>query len=223
MREIVLDTETTGLSPQAGHKIVEIGCVELVNQITTGNVFHQYINPKRYMPAEAYSIHGLSEEFLSDKPEFTDIVDRFLEFIEGARLIIHNAEFDINFLNSELQKIDYSPLSMERAIDTAQLARQKFPGAPASLDALCKRFRIENSDRKLHGALLDARLLASVYLELIGGRQRGLSLKTNTSEKEKAIKDDRKTRPTRTHKPNTEELIAHADFVSRIKNSVWAN
>ena len=167
MREVVLDTETTGLNPKRGDRIVEIGCVELINHLETGNYFHEYINPERDMPEKAQAVHGLSEKFLSDKPIFSDISKSFTEFIGTSPLIIHNAEFDVGFINWELQRIHFQPLKMERVIDTLLLARKQFPGSPANLDALCRRFQINNSDRDLHGALIDAKLLAEVYLELI--------------------------------------------------------
>jgi len=176
MREIVLDTETTGLEPAEGHRIVEIGAVELHNHMPTGRTYHQYINPARDMPQEAFAVHGLGEDFLRDKPLFADIAAQFLEFAGNARLVIHNAGFDMKFLNAELGWCDLPPLPMERAIDTLTMARQKFPGAPASLDALCRRFEIDNSARTLHGALLDSEILAEVYLELIGGRQPDFAL-----------------------------------------------
>ena len=223
MREIVLDTETTGLDPNSGDRIVEIGCVEMINQITTGEIFHQYINPERHMPQEAFAIHGLSDEFLSDKPIFADVADSFMEFLGDARLIIHNAAFDISFLNSELQTIGRAPLSMDRTTDTTRLARKKFPGAPVNLDALCRRFDIDNLNRQLHGALLDAKLLADVYLELIGGRQRGLSLALQSRETDKNSEGNREIRPIRAHSASAEELIDHANFVSRIKNALWLN
>jgi DNA polymerase-3 subunit epsilon len=174
MREIVLDTETTGLSSKTGDRLVEIGCIELINHLPTGEVYHQYINPGVPMPHEAQEVHGLSDEFLSDKPEFREIVDAFLDFVSAAPLIIHNASFDIGFINSELARIKRDPLPDSRAIDTVLMARKKFPGSPASLDALCRRFEIDSSARTLHGALLDAELLAEVYIELIGGRQPAL-------------------------------------------------
>lgn len=171
MREIALDTETTGFEPEEGHRIVEIGCVELVNHLPTGEQFHVYINPERDMPEAAFKVHGLSEEFLRTKPKFAEICDDFLAFIAGDPLVIHNAAFDMKFINAEIGKLGLEPLPEERAIDTVRLARRKFPGAPANLDALCRRFEIDNSGRDLHGALIDADLLAHVYLELIGGRQ----------------------------------------------------
>ena len=171
MREIVMDTETTGLSPDEGHRVVEIGCVELLNHVPTGKVYHQYINPQRDMPTEAFEVHGLSEERLSKEPVFADIADAFVTFIGDAKLVIHNASFDMKFLNAELKWCGKPQLDRDRAVDTLAIARRKFPGAQASLDALCRRFNIDNSARELHGALLDSEILADVYLELIGGRQ----------------------------------------------------
>ncbi|MBP1805144.1 DNA polymerase III subunit epsilon [Rubellimicrobium aerolatum] len=171
MREIVLDTETTGFEPETGDRIVEIGAVELWNHMPTGQTFHEYINPERPMPPEAFAVHGLGDDFLRDKPKFAAIGPKFVEFVSDAKLVIHNAAFDMKFLNHELGRLGYSPMPMDRAIDTVLMARRKFPGAPASLDALCRRFGIDNSARTLHGALLDSQILAEVYLELIGGRQ----------------------------------------------------
>ena len=171
MREIVLDTETTGFDPETGDRIVEIGGVELYNHVATGRTYHQYINPERSMPAEAFEVHGLGDDFLSDKPKFAQIGQDFVDFVGDARLVIHNAAFDMKFLNAELRWMGLPALPMERAIDTLGMARKKFPGSPATLDALCRRFNIDNSARTLHGALLDSEILAEVYLELIGGRQ----------------------------------------------------
>lgn len=171
MREIVLDTETTGLDPSTGDRIVEIGCVEVVNYLATGNSFHVYLNPDRMVPKEAQRVHGLSDEFLADKPRFREIARRFLDFIGSDTLVIHNASFDVKFLNAELAMVKAPAIQFSRVIDTLDLARKKFPGAQASLDALCRRFAIDTSARELHGALLDAQLLAEVYLELKGGRQ----------------------------------------------------
>ena len=181
MREVVLDTETTGLSPKSGDRIVEIGCVELINHLPTGQSFHEYINPERDMPEQAQAVHGLSEEFLSDKPLYAAISDAFDDFIGDSPLIIHNADFDMGFLNAERERLGLEPMPMTRAIDTVQMARRKFSGSQVNLDALCRRFQIDNSDRDLHGALKDARLLAEVYLELIGGRQQGLELAAETA------------------------------------------
>lgn len=180
MREIVLDTETTGLKPEEGHRLVEIGCVELFNHMPTGRVFHEYINPGRDMPEEAFRVHGLSSAFLADKPAFEAVADAFLAFIDDAPLVIHNAAFDLGFLNAELEWAGRAPLADARAIDTVMMARTKFPGSPASLDALCRRFGVDNSGREKHGALLDSELLAEVYLELIGGREPGLVLESET-------------------------------------------
>jgi DNA polymerase-3 subunit epsilon len=185
MREIVMDTETTGLDPFTGHRIVEIGAVELLNHIPTGNVYHQYINPQRDMPEEAFNVHGLSQEFLASKPLFEDVAQDFLKFIEDGILIIHNAPFDMKFLNAEFSWMDVEQLSMDRVVDTLALARKRYPMGPNSLDALCRRYGIDNSRRDKHGALLDSELLADVYMELIGGRQTVLGL---TSESGQAVK-----------------------------------
>lgn len=176
MREIVLDTETTGFEPSEGHRIVEIGAVELYNHMPTGRTYHQYINPQRDMPVEAFNVHGLSEEFLRPFPLFREIGQAFLDFVGDARLVIHNAAFDIKFLNYELGKVGLTHLSWDQVTDTLIMARKKFPGSPASLDALCRRFGVDNSAREKHGALLDSEILAEVYLELIGGRQPDLVL-----------------------------------------------
>jgi DNA polymerase-3 subunit epsilon len=176
MREIVLDTETTGLDPSTGDRIVEIACVEIVNTVPTGETFHVFIDPQRDMPEEAFRVHGLSSAFLTGKPLFDEIADAFLSFIGDAPLVIHNAEFDMRFLNAELRRSMRVPLSMDRVIDTLGLARRKHPGSPNSLDALCARYRIDNSRRTKHGALLDSELLAEVYVELLGGRQAALVL-----------------------------------------------
>jgi DNA polymerase-3 subunit epsilon len=174
MREIVLDTETTGLDPANGHRIVEIGCIELLNAIPTGEVFHTYINPGRDMPEEAFRVHGLSADFLAGKPVFAEIASDFLKFTEGAKIVAHNADFDLRFLNAELLLLEIEPIPWDRVIDTLALARRKYPGAANSLDALCVRFGIDTSRRTKHGALLDAEILAEVYAELIGGRQAAL-------------------------------------------------
>ena len=184
MREIVLDTETTGLYPEQGHRVVEIGCVELINHVATAAHFHRYINPERPMDADAEAVHGLTDAFLSDKPVFAEIADAFLEFVGDDPLVIHNAAFDIGFLNAELARLGHPALPMERAVDTVKIARRRFPGAQANLDALCRRYGIDLSDRSLHGALLDANLLAKVYLELRGGSQPDLTLGTEAAEDE---------------------------------------
>ncbi|MCA3563982.1 MAG: DNA polymerase III subunit epsilon [Methylocystis sp.] len=174
MREIIFDTETTGLNPREGHRLVEIGCIEMVNRFPTGRVFHQYINPERDMPFEAFEVHGLSTEFLKDKPLFPAIADELWEFLDGAQLVAHNAGFDMGFINAEFERVKKPAISLERVVDTVQLARRKFPGAKASLDALCERFGISNAHRVKHGALLDAEILAEVYSELLGGKQAAL-------------------------------------------------
>lgn len=226
MREIVLDTETTGFDPETGDRIVEIGAVELYNHMPTGNTYHQYINPERAMPQEAFEVHGLGDEFLADKPVFAKIGQAFLDFVGDAKLVIHNAAFDMKFLNAELGWINLPLLPWERAIDTLAIARQKFPGSPASLDALCRRFGIDNSSRTLHGALLDSEILAEVYLELIGGRQPdfGLSVSRSTGTGSAASEAWRpKPRPTALKPRLTEEeATAHASFVEGLGDgAVW--
>lgn len=176
MREIVLDTETTGLSPEEGHRIVEIGAVELHNHVPTGRTYHQYINPDRPMPVEAFNVHGISEDFLADKPRFHQIAQAFLDFVQDGKLVIHNAAFDMRFLNAELRWCEHPQLPPGQALDTLEIARKRFPGAQNSLDALCRRFNVDNSAREKHGALLDSEILAEVYLELIGGRQPDFAL-----------------------------------------------
>lgn len=226
MREIVLDTETTGLDPESGHRIVEIACLELVNHLPTGRHFQAYLNPERDMPRDAEEVHGLTAAFLADKPRFAEIVDKLLEFIGDAALVIHNAEFDMRFLNAELRRCERPPLG-HRIIDTLMLARRKFPGAQASLDALCRRFAIDNSARTKHGALLDAELLAEVYLELVGGRQAGLDL-TGLEIAEAAVAmaapapgTATVARPPRPHAPTPEELAAHAAMLAKLKQPIW--
>jgi DNA polymerase-3 subunit epsilon len=225
VREIVLDTETTGLDPASGHRIVEIGCVECRHHIATGETFHVYINPERDMPIEAFNVHGLSEEFLSDKPVFAGVVEDFLAFVGNDPLVIHNAEFDMKFLNAELRKVGRPLLDRARAVDTVALARRKFPGAQASLDALCRRFEIDLSRREKHGALLDAELLAEVYLQLRGGRQPGLELAADArAEAETASAEParRQARPARAHAPSADELAAHAELVESLVDPVWS-
>lgn len=226
MREIALDTETTGLNPGAGHRIVEIGCVEMMNHIATGEVFHVYINPERDMPEEAFNVHGLSEQFLREHAVFADVAEAFLEFIGNDPLVIHNANFDMGFLNAELERAGRAKLAMERAIDTVQMARKKFPGAQASLDALCRRFGIDNSERDLHGALLDARLLADVYLELKGGRQTGFGLEQDApASGEQRVElpqvESRVKREPRTFQPSSKELERHDAFVAKLTDPIW--
>ncbi|HEX4571693.1 MAG TPA: DNA polymerase III subunit epsilon [Dongiaceae bacterium] len=222
MREIVLDTETTGLDPASGHRVVEIACLELVNHLPSGRHFQRYLNPDRDMPEDAYEVHGLSAVFLADKPRFHEIVDELLTFIDGAPLVIHNAEFDIRFLNAELTRAGMPVLETAVAVDTLQMARRKYPGAPASLDALCRRFNIDNSARSLHGALLDAELLAEVYLELIGGRQAGFDLVQAEVIAAAAIAAAAEpARPPRPHMATPEELIAHTALLDSLKQPLW--
>lgn len=226
MREIVLDTETTGLSPADGDRIVEIGAVELMGHMPTGNTFHKYINPQRDMPEEAFKVHGLSSEFLADKPVFAKIAQEFLDFIGDAKLVIHNASFDMGFLNAELGWANKPLIPKDQALDTLAIARKKFPGSPSSLDALCRRFGIDNSARTLHGALLDSEILADVYLELIGGRQPGLVLTTQDAPTQVQAVDDWKPvkRPTPLPSRLTkEEAAAHEAFVAKLGDgSVWS-
>ena len=224
MREIVLDTETTGLDPAAGHRIVEIGCLELVNHVQTGKTFHQYINPERDMPEEAFRIHGLASDFLSGHPVFAEVVEPFLAFIGDAPLVIHNAEFDMKFINAELALAGRPTLERGRAVDTLAIARRRFPGGQVSLDALCRRFEIDNSARELHGALLDSQLLAEVYLELIGGRQPGFELSESRAAVAAAPQPpSSEVRPPRPHAPSDAEREAHAAMLARLKDPVWLN
>ena len=224
MREIVFDTETTGLSFSGGDRLVEIGCVELVNRVETGRVFHAYYHPERSMPAEAQAIHGLSEAFLSDKPRFADEHPALLEFIGDAPLIAHNASFDFGFLNGELKKCGRDVICLSRMIDTLQVARSRHPGAKHSLDALCSRYGIDRSHRVLHGALLDAQLLAQVYVELMGGRQIGLGLVSDTVVAASAparVRAPGTIREPRCFAPSAAELVAHAAFLKTIDHPIW--
>lgn len=218
MREIALDTETTGLDPAAGHRVIEIGCVELHNHVATGETFHAYINPERPVPAEAFAVHGLSDAFLADKPRFAEVAAAMLKFLGDARLVIHNAAFDLGFLNAELARLQLPALAAERATDTVRLAREKFPGAPANLDALCRRFEIDLSDRSLHGALKDAQLLARVYLQLRGGREPTLALVANRSKARKAPPPERTARLI---EPTAAEQAAHAAMLEKLKKPLW--
>jgi DNA polymerase III subunit epsilon len=221
-REIILDTETTGLDPASGHRIVEIGCVEVVGGLRTGAVFHSYLNPQRDVPQEATRVHGISTDFLKDKPLFAEKVDDFLEFIAHDPLVIHNAAFDMRFINAELTACGFSAIPMERAIDTVMMARKKFPGSPASLDALCKRFNIDLSSRTKHGALLDAELLAEVYLELLGGRQVMLELAPQKTEAVVPVATQGfEAREVRAFSVSPEELAAHAAMVATLKKPLW--
>ncbi len=227
MREIVLDTETTGFEPSEGHRIVEIGAVELINHMPTGRTYHQYLNPQRAMPKEAFEVHGLGDDFLRDKPLFKTVAHAFIDFIGDANLVIHNASFDMKFLNAELKAASFPPLPNSRAIDTLLIARQKYPGSPASLDALCRRFGIDNSKREKHGALLDSEILAEVYLELIGGRQPDFALAAATVENRisgRHVFDvHQQTRPAPLPPRITDdETAAHAAFVARLgETSIW--
>lgn len=230
MREIVLDTETTGFDADKDDRIVEIGALELVNHLPTGRTYHQYIDPERFMPQEAFEVHGLGDDFLRGKPKFAEVAKAFIDFIgSDSRLVIHNASFDMKFLNAELRRAGHATLPMSRALDTVALAREKFPGSPASLDALCRRFGIDNSNRTLHGALLDSELLAEVYLELIGGRQPDLVLDRPAttdagSDGDQGRRQNRQPRPAPLPPRLTEaEAKAHAEFVARLgEQSLWA-
>jgi len=226
LREIVLDTETTGFDPEAGDRIVEIGCVEIFNQIPTGKTWHTYLNPERDMPRSAFEVHGLSVEFLEDKPLFGAVIDDFMEFIGEADLVIHNAAFDIGFLNAEMDAVSAGRISMTRVVDTLSLARRKNPAGPNSLDALCRRFGIDNSSRTLHGALLDAELLAEVYLELKGGRQAGLTFEVaQTGVEPGSTISAAKIRQRRTPlAPRIDDAIcaAHESSVARLGDqAIW--
>ena len=225
MREIVFDTETTGLNPHAGDRMVEIGCVEIFNRVETGRHFHCYFNPGRDMPLEAEAVHGLTTRFLSDKPLFGDKVEELLEFIADSPRVAHNAGFDFGFLNHEMSLCGRPAVCMTRMRDTLALARSKHPGAKHSLDALCMRFGIDRSHRVKHGALLDAQLLAQVYVELTGGRQIGLGLVTETAERATvaigAVPVSRKVRPARPHAPLPHEVERHRAFLARIVKPLW--
>ena len=222
LREVVLDTETTGLDPGSGHRVVEIGCVELINHVPTGRTYQVYLNPERPMPSDAFAVHGLSDNFLSRQKRFAEIMDEFLGFLGDSTLIAHNAPFDMGFINSELGYAQQPPLDPDKVIDTVSLARKKFPGAQASLDALCRRFDIDLSERTKHGALLDADLLAEVYLELIGGRQPALALAARKGLAGAAgLGQEGKVWPPRPHGPSAEELVAHQAFVATLEDPVW--
>ncbi len=226
MREIVFDTETTGLSPQGGDRLVEIGCVEMFNRVETGRHFHAYFNPERDMPREAEMVHGLSTVFLSAQPRFHDRVAELLEFLEDAPLVAHNASFDFGFLNHELERCGRPLVCTSRMVDTLVIARTRHPGAKHSLDALCTRFGVDRSMRVKHGALLDAQLLAQVYIELTGGRQIGLGLVGETNAVDVARSSGpvtvRETRAPRPHSPAEEELERHRAFISKLANPLWA-
>ncbi|WP_425044903.1 DNA polymerase III subunit epsilon [Primorskyibacter sp. S87] len=238
MREIVLDTETTGFDPEGGDRIVEIGCLELLNHMPTGETYHQYINPLRSMPQDAFQVHGIGPDLLDppqppapgavtlkDKPVFEKIGKDFFDFVGDAKLVIHNAAFDMKFLNAELRWMGLPELAWERAIDTLAIARQRFPGSPASLDALCRRFGIDNSSRTLHGALLDSEILAEVYLELIGGRQPDFALSVSSAGSDKTVSDAWRPKPRNAPLPSrltADEKAAHDEFVTKLgENPVW--
>ena len=226
MREIIFDTETTGLSPAGGDRMVEIGCIEMFNRVETGRHFHAYFNPDRTMPSEAEAVHGLSNIFLSDKPRFADKVEELLEFIGDSPLVAHNASFDFGFLNHELERCGQTIVCMSRMVDTLLLARSRHPGAKHSLDALCTRYGVDRSQRVKHGALLDAQLLSQVYIELTGGRQIGLGLVADapavaTQQPGSASVVDRPVREPRPHHASLVELARHRSFLAKIVNPLW--
>jgi len=226
MREIVLDTETTGFNPSEGDRMVEIGCIELVNHMPTGKHLQLYINPERDIPEEVIAVHGITNEFVKDKPTFAECYSEFIEFIgKDSKLVIHNAEFDMKFINYQLGQVGHAAISWSRVVDTLGIARKKFPGSPANLDALCRRFDIDNTERTYHGALLDSELLAEVYLELIGGRQHGLGLAAEKKAAQKSAsqnaKANRKAREPREHKISDEEKAAHAALLEKLDNPIW--
>ncbi|MFN3470491.1 MAG: DNA polymerase III subunit epsilon [Novosphingobium sp.] len=233
MREIVFDTETTGLDPKSGDRLVEIGCIEMVNRVPTGAVFHRYFNPERDMPAEAEAVHGLSITFLSDKPKFAEEADAFLDFIGDSPMVAHNAGFDFGFINHELELCGRAPVSRERMVDTVAIARRKHPGAKLSLDALCSRYGIDRSHRTRHGALLDAELLAQLYVELQGGRQIGLELAAEAAAQGASVVAREETvmaasatvrtyRSPRPHSASAEELARHAEFMAGFSEPIWS-
>ena len=221
MREVVIDTETTGLDPREGHRIVEIACLELIHHVATGRKLHYYVNPEREIPADAMAVHGLDSEFLARQPAFATIAEELLAFIAGDCLVIHNAEFDLAFINAELARLGLAPLDGP-FVDTLAVARRRFPGAPASLDALCRRFAIDLSSRDKHGAEIDCHLLAEVYIELLGGRQPGLDFAmSNTPVALAGAAQSRSPRPVRAHAPSAEEAIAHLAMLAAIRNPLW--
>lgn len=223
MREVVIDTETTGLDPQDGHRIVEIACLELVHHVPTGRKFHRYVNPERDMPADAMAVHGLDAAFLAGHQPFAAIVDELVAFLAGDRLVIHNAEFDIAFINAELQRTGRGPL-VHPFVDTLAVARRRFPGAPASLDALCRRFAIDLALRGMHGAEIDCSLLAAVYVELLGGKQPGLDFAVREFGEGTdlvGIAHSRPPRAARPHAPSSDELAAHQAMLAAIKMPLW--
>jgi len=227
MREIIFDTETTGFDPKSGDRMVEIGCIEMINRVETGRTYHAYFNPERSMPAEAEAVHGLSDAFLADKPLFSECAQDFLDFIEDSPMVAHNAGFDFNFINAELRLCAMPEVSRERMVDTVALAKVRHPGSKLSLDALCSRYGIDRSHRTKHGALLDAELLAQVYVELRGGRQIGLELVAETTEivmeTKVLVRKDRVYRQPRSHAATEEELLAHAEFLKSVDAPLWGN
>ncbi|MEP7221606.1 MAG: DNA polymerase III subunit epsilon [Novosphingobium sp.] len=227
MREIIFDTETTGLDPQSGDRIVEIGCIEMVNRVVTGEIFHAYFDPERDMPAAAEAVHGLSIQFLTGKPKFREQAEALLDFFGTSPLVAHNAGFDFGFLNAELAICGMEPVSRTRMVDTVALARVRHPGAKLSLDALCSRYGIDRSHRTRHGALLDAELLAQVYVELTGGRQIGLELAADSADDiVSSLTDIVRTRVFRAARPHTAseaEMAAHVLFLESVKNPIWKN
>lgn len=230
MREIIFDTETTGFDPLTGDRMVEIGCIEMIGRVMTGKTYHAYFNPERAMPAAAENVHGLSDKFLSDKPLFAQKADDLLAFLGDSPLVAHNASFDFGFLNNELQRCGREAIGLDRMVDTVALARVRHPGAKLSLDALCTRYGIDRSHRVKHGALLDAELLAHLYIELTGGRQIGLGLVDDAAAKaaasaasENTIKMPRNYREPRPHAANADELARHRDFIAKIKDALWLN
>jgi DNA polymerase III subunit epsilon len=227
MREIVFDTETTGLDPAEGHKLVEIGCVELIDGMQTGRTWHQFVNPERDIPTEATRIHGITNDQVRREPVFGEVADAFLAFIADSPLVAHNAEFDFKFLNAELRNIGREPLSSNRMVDTIKIAKRLYPGARLSLDALCSRLGIDTSARIKHGALIDSQILAEVYMEMLGGKQRGLELGSQSSEQKTvataSLDTDRPFREPRPFAATQAECDAHAAFVETIKNAIWVN
>ena len=234
MREVIFDTETTGLDPKTGDRMVEIGCIEMVGRVETGRTFHAYFNPDRDMPVEAERVHGLSAAFLATKPRFAEVADELLEFLADSNLVAHNAGFDFGFLNNELELAGRAPISLERMVDTVAIARKRHPGAKLSLDALCTRYGIDRSHRVKHGALLDAELLAQVYVELTGGRQIGLGL-GEAAVDTPPLADlapaapwhrplaDKPRREPRLHVASPEELERHRAVIAGIKDAIWAS
>lgn len=226
--EVVLDTETTGMDPQDGHRLIEIGCVEIQNMLPTGRTLQLYINPERDVPEDAVAVHGITDEFLKDKPTFSQVYTDFIDFIGDSKLVIHNAEFDMKFLNWELKNVGHQGLKWSRVIDTLSMARKKFPGSPANLDALCRRFEIDNTERTYHGALLDSELLAEVYLELTGGRQHGMSLRDEASSnvneggaKLLSRNKDKKVREPRFFEASAEEKTTHQEMLEKLNDALW--